>query len=272
MSDTAQIQAKLAEAGAENPAREAEQIAAAIAAGEDIDLDSLYQRRAGGTPLGIILGRVTFLGVELLSDPGALAPREETEILGRTAIEAINALGVDKPRVIDMCCGAGNLACAIAVQIPSAEVWASDLTDGCVSLSRRNVDKLGLTDRVHVHQGDLFGGFEGLGLEGTIDAVVCNPPYISSSRLDEGDRQVLLDHEPREAFDGGPYGLSIQTKVTKAARDFLRPGGWLMFEFGLGQEKQIAALYKRARKYGEVENRPDPDGNPRVALAQLKDA
>ena len=259
-----QIQARLADAGAENPAREAARVVAAMEAGEPLDLESLYQRRAEGTPLGIILGHALFLGVELLSDAGAL----------RTAIEVINALGVERPRIIARCCGAGNLACAIATHIPTAQVWASDLTDGCVSLSRRNVERLGLGDRVHVHQGDLFESLRGLdaALEGTIDAVVCNPPYISSSRLDEGDRATLLAHEPREAFDGGPYGLSIQTKVTKAARDFLRPGGWLLFEFGLGQEKQIAALYKRARNYGDVQNRPDPQGTPRVALAQRTDA
>jgi len=266
-----QIERRLTEAGADNPTREAARIVAARDAGRQLDLEALFARRAGGVPLGIILGSEVFLCVELLCDDSALVPREETELLGRAAIETIRALDTGQPRVIDMCCGAGNLACAIATHVPTARVWATDLTDGCVSLSRQNVAKLGLGDRVQVAQGDLFAPLAGQGLEGTIDVVVCNPPYISSARLSDGDRATLLDHEPREAFDGGPYGLSIQQKVTKASRDYLRPRGWLIFEFGLGQEKQIAALYKRARVYENMNMIPDADGNPRVALGRKKD-
>src|SRR5690606_12196786 len=114
-------------------------------------------------------------------------PREETELLGRTAVEAIAALHRDVPRVVDMCCGSGNLACGIAHAIPAARVWATDLTDGCVTLARGNVARLSLNNRIEVRQGDLFAGLDGLGLEGSMDAVVCNPPYISGRRL-AGDR------------------------------------------------------------------------------------
>ena len=186
-------------------------------------------------------GRQTFLGVELLCGVGALVPRPETELLGRTAIEKITAAG-PAPRVIDMCCGAGNLACAIATHVPGARVWATDLTDGCVGWTRRNVEHLGLGDRVTVRQGDLFAGFAGDALEGTIDVVVCNPPYISTGRL-AADRATLLDHEPREAFDGGPYGLTIHQRVLKEAQPFLKPGGWLLFEIGEGQDRQIVLLF-----------------------------
>lgn len=212
-------------------------------------------------------GTQTFMGVTLLVDPGALVPREETEILGTTAERTIKGMNIAAPRIIDMCCGSGNLACALGVRIPEARVWASDLTDGCVSLARRNVDKLGLQGRVNVFQGDLFGSLAGEALENTIDAVVCNPPYISTGRL-AADRANLLEQEPREAFDGGPYGLSIHQRVTKEAPKFLRAGGWLLFEFGLGQEKQVKILFDRAKAYTNVQFVPDSAGNPRVALGQ----
>lgn len=272
MSDTiTAIRSMLIEGGVVTAARDAARIAAVVADNPAFDVDDLIARRIAGTPLEFLLGRATFMGVELLADPGALVPREETEILGRTALGLLMALGIAEPQVIDMCCGAGNLACALAVKLPAARVWASDLTDGCVSLARRNVGQLDLGNRVIIAQGDLFASLADLRLEGTIDVIVCNPPYISTSRLTEGDRLELLDHEPREAFDGGPYGLSIHQRVIKDAHAFLRPGGHLLFEFGLGQHRQLAALFKRSRVYGEVQFESDADGNPRVAHARLQE-
>jgi release factor glutamine methyltransferase len=213
-------------------------------------------------------GRQTFLGVELLCGPGALVPRPETELLGRTAIAKVKAAGA-APRVIDVCCGAGNLGCAIASHVPEARVWMTDLTDGCVGWTRRNVEQLGLGDRVTVRQGDLFGGLAGEGLEGTIDVIVCNPPYISTGRL-AADRASLLDHEPREAFDGGPYGLTIHQRVLKEAQPFLKPGGWLLFEIGEGQDRQITLLFQRARVYDEIGLAVNAAGTPRVAVGRVK--
>jgi release factor glutamine methyltransferase len=195
------------------------------------------------------------MGVEVLAAPGVLAPRAETELLGRTAVRFLQAFAAARPprepvRVIDMCCGCGNLACAIAAAVPSALVWACDLTDQCVELTRRNVQALGLQDRVQVFQGDLFTPLTGEGLAGVVDAVVCNPPYISTGRL--AARADLRD-EPREAFDGGPYGVSVHLRVVRGAGPVLRPGGRLFFEIGLGQDRQVRTLFERARAYDDVE-------------------
>jgi len=127
------------------------------------------------------------------------------------------------------------------------------------------VARAGLEARVTVAQGDLFAGFAGLGLEGGVDAIVCNPPYISEKRL-AADRAPLLEHEPREAFDGGPYGLSIHQRVLKDAPAFLKPGGLLMFEFGLGQERQLELLATRVRAYDPARFVANPAGEPRVAV------
>ncbi|MFO0674892.1 MAG: HemK/PrmC family methyltransferase [Polyangiaceae bacterium] len=231
----------------------------------------VVDRRKEGMPLGYALGRQTFLGIELLSEPGALVPREETELLGRTAVARITT---DVPEgealVVDMCTGSGNLASAIASLVPRARVWASDLTDGCVNLARKNVAHLGLADRMTVVQGDLFAPLAGTaGLEGRVDVVVCNPPYISTGKLG-GDRKVLLDHEPREAFDGGPYGLSIHQRVIKDALAFLKPRGTLLFEIGAGQAKQVTILFERARAYDAPEAFKDERGEVRVIAARKK--
>jgi release factor glutamine methyltransferase len=216
-------------------------------------------------------GRWTFMGVDLLVAPGALVPRPETELLGRTAQGLLRKMiepAGGQLQVIDMCCGSGNLACALAVGDDRLRIYAADLTDGCVGLSRKNVTHLGLDQRVTVHQGDLFAALTPLGLGTTIDLIVCNPPYISTARLGK-DRAALLEREPIEAFDGGPYGLSIHQRVMKDAPLFLKPGGNLLFEIGLGQERQIKLLFDRARIYKDVQFVEDAEGRPRATVATL---
>lgn len=223
----------------------------------------MAQRRSRGEPLAYVTGRERFMGIELIAGAGALVPREETELLGHAALAVLGGGEAAAPRVIDMCCGAGNLACALASHFPAARIWASDLTDGCIALARRNVDHTGVSDRVVVAQGDLFAGLAGLGLEGTADLIVCNPPYISQGRL-AGDRATLLEHEPREAFDGGPYGLSIHQRVVREALPYLREGGALMFEIGLGQDRQLKLLFDRTKGYGTVRTVSNAAGQVRV--------
>ena len=211
-------------------------------------------------------GRVTFMGLELLVAPGALVPRPETELLGCAALAGLEHVGNKPWRIVDMCCGSGNLACALAHLLPGACVWAADLTPECVQLARRNVALCDLGERVLVRQGDLFAALEGLGLEGTIDAVVCNPPYISDGRL-ATDRAHLLELEPREAFSGGPYGLSVHMRVVREALAFLRPGAMLLFEVGAGQDRQVKMLFERARAYDDICIAHDEAGEGRVVSA-----
>jgi len=211
---------------------------------------------------------VSFMGIEFVVNRDVLAPREETELLGRTGIALLDGRE-GEPFVVDMCCGCGNLGLAIASHCGSARVWSSDLTDGTIAVARGNAERLGLSDRVRILQGDLFGGLADQGLAGKIDLVVCNPPYISTSRLG-GDRAHLLEAEPREAFDGGPYGISIMQRLVSEALPFLKDGGWLAFEFGEGQERQAKLLLDRTRSYENVQFRSNEDGTPRVAIARKR--
>lgn len=211
-----------------------------------------------------------FLGLELETAGAVLRPRAETELLAREAIARLDGLS-GAPVVIDMCCGSGNLAVAIAVNVSGAHVWACDLTDGAMEATRRNIARLALTNRVEARQGDLFAALDGESFAGKADMIVANPPYISTKRLIEGDRAHLLENEPREAFDGGPYGIALHQRIIAEAPAFLKPGGWLGLEFGLGQERQIAALIKRARIYGAPYWGLNEDGAERVVFIQKQD-
>ena len=214
-------------------------------------------------------GRVVFMGLELAVAPGTLVPRVETELLARTAIDSLRENASENARVIDLGCGAGNLACAVAHYVPTARVWASDLSEASAKLTRLNAERLGLSARVTVCFGDLFAPLRGLGLEGTVDMIVCNPPYISDKRL-EGDRAHLLEHEPREAFAAGPYGLDVHMRTVKDALAFLRPGGVLLFEVGVGQDRQVKLLFDRAKSYEGVRIVANDAGEGRVVLGSKK--
>ena len=227
--------------------------------------------RASGTPLAYVVGTARFMGLDLVMSPGALVPRAESELLGWTAVERLSqsTAATGHARLIDMCCGSGNLACGIATNRPGLAVWACDLTAEAVDIARANVRRLGLGDRVEVLQADLFAGLDTRNLARTIDLIVCNPPYISSGKLDR-ERADLLAHEPREAFDGGPYGVHVFQRVIRDAVDFLKPGGTLLFEIGLGQERQVSRLFDRTGCYQPVVAIADGAGRPRVVAGTVR--
>lgn len=207
-------------------------------------------------------GTMTFMGLVIRVARDVLVPRPETELLGKAALTWINQLAASRPtgepiRAIDVCCGSGNLACGLAAACPSLEVWATDLTDSCVALTRRNVNELNLQDRIRVLQGDLFASLPALELEGKTDLIVCNPPYIPSQKL--ATREDLR-HEPPAAFDGGPYGLSILMRVVNEAPRFLRREGRLFLEVGPREESHAVGLLSRSRKYASIEVIRDPQG------------
>lgn len=233
---------------------------------------AMAQKRADGVPLGLVTGRQRFLGLQLLTRPDVLTAREETELLGNEVIAILRVQEDKKPEcqlcLIDMGCGSGNITCAVAVAVPCLKIWASDLTEASAALTRANVAMYALQGRVEVTQGDLFEPLRYKGLESTIDVVVMNPPYIASSSL-EKQRSDLLRHEPRAAFDGGPYGISIQTRLIREAPAFLKPGGHLLFEFGQGQSRQVKALVERSKLFTGIRFASDLNGEPRVVILKM---
>jgi len=120
-----------------------------------------------------------------------------------------------------------------------------------------------------VSQGDLFEPLRRRGLEGGFDLVLMNPPYIPTTSLEKTHAQ-LLEHEPRAAFDGGPYGISILSRLLQDAPAFLKPGGHLLFEFGLGQAKLVQRLVERGEAWAELRFAADAQGEPRVGIVRSR--
>jgi release factor glutamine methyltransferase len=231
-------------------------------------LKQLLERKREGVPLAHLTGRQSFLGVELLAGPQALIPRVETEILGRAGIAYLHDKAA--PLVIDVCTGSGNLALAYGRHVPQARVFAADLSVEAIELAQRNARFTGLDERVRFFAGDLFAPLEGLGLEARCDLVSCNPPYITSTKVAKLPTEISL-HEPKLAFDGGAIGLAVLTRLLNEAPRFLKPGGALAFELGLGQGAFLERRVQRLPWVESVAAHRDARGEIRALVAIRRD-
>lgn len=242
----------------------------------ELDQDEIEQLRAlirdriRGIPLAYITGRQQFMEVEFFATADALIPRDETALLGAAALAKLRAIVCEygHAKVIDVCTGSGNLALALAWHEPCARIWATDLSEDAIALARRNLLHLDLADRVEFRSGDLLAPFDTPDFHGSVDLLICNPPYISSVKVD-GLPQEIIGHEPRLAFDGGPLGIGILLRLISEAPRFLRPGGWLGLEIGLGQGTGIRKRIEQSGDYVDVNDVIDKNGQIRAFIARL---
>ena len=234
-------------------------------------LRALLAERLAGTPLAHLTGRQRFMGMELMASKAALVPRKETELLGHVALAVLCQLASAQEtlRVIDVCTGAGNLALALATHEPKAQVYASDLSTEAVELARCNGTLLGLGSRVEFRQGDFLNPFADGNFDRNVDLLVCNPPYISSGKVATLPTEII-GHEPSLAFDGGPFGVKILQRLLSEAPQYLRPGGWLAFEVGLGQGPALMDRMRRNSAYADLAAVVDAAGAVRAVVARLQ--
>lgn len=229
-------------------------------------LEQLVAQRLEGMPLAYLTGRQDFMGQVLLASPAALVPRRETEQLGYTAVRRLQAVTGQPALLLDVCTGAGNVALGVACHVPDARVMGADLSSEAVALAGRNAAFLERPD-VEFRCGDLLAPFDEPGLLGAVDVITCNPPYISTARTEEMPDEIR-QHEPRLAFDGGPFGVKIIRRLIAEAPRWLRPGGWLILEVGAGQGDSVARMLERDPHYDEVHRHANADGEIRVVEAR----
>ena len=224
------------------------------------------RRRAEGEPLQYVTGEMAFRHLVVRVEPGVLIPRPETEVLVDEALRAISA--IDGPLVLDLCTGSGCVALSIAQEAPTARVWAVDLSPQACVCTEANSERLRLSERVRVAEGDLFGALPEE-LRGRFDLVVANPPYIPSADVALLPAEVGR-FEPVLALDGGEDGLAVARRIWAEARDWLRPGGTIALE--LDERRLRAAGEEIVEWYEEVRIVPDLAGRDRVLVASAASA
>jgi release factor glutamine methyltransferase len=234
----------------------------------DQRLRGLIERRADGVPLALLTGRQRFMGLDMLAGAAALIPRRETELLGDAALALVRTRLAEAggARVVDVCTGSGNLALAVARHEPRAQVHASDLSADAIDLAGRNAEHLGVASRVDLRVGDLLEPFDQPAFHGAVDVLICNPPYISSGKVDTMQREIS-DFEPRLAFDGGPLGVRILQRLIREAPRFLAPRGWLAFEVGAGQGSAVLHRLDAGGVFRQQRSVCDAGGEIRAIVA-----
>jgi release factor glutamine methyltransferase len=231
-------------------------------AGEVDAYRELIRRRSRREPTAYITGSREFWSLDLRVDPRVLIPRPDTERLVETALERMSA---PAGRLADLGTGSGAIALALLSERPEWFGVGTDLSGGALSLAEENARRLGLAERFEARSGDLL---DPLGEE-EFDLLASNPPYIPSSDI-SGLEPEVSRHEPRAALDGGGDGLDALRRIAAGAPRNLRPGGWLLLEFGVGQGEAVRALLAAAGAYDDVAVLDDYAGRPRVAAARRR--
>lgn len=233
-------------------------------------LKTLLDDRISGIPLAHLIGKHLFMEIEFLVENTALIPRKETELLGYTALGLIKNLSQTKKeiKVIDVCTGMGNLALAFAYHEPKCKVFASDISKEAIALAQKNNLALGLENRVIFTSGDLLEPYKNDEFLQNIDVLTCNPPYISSRKLTTMAAEII-NHEPELAFNGGPFGIKIISRLIKDAPQFIKSGGYLCFEVGLGQGNGMIKRLNSSGHFSEVSPMYDNKGDIRVIAAKV---
>ncbi|MCS7178842.1 MAG: peptide chain release factor N(5)-glutamine methyltransferase [Anaerolineae bacterium] len=223
-----------------------------LTAEERVRYTDLLDRRRAGVPLPYLTGRVEFLDLEFTVTPAVLIPRPETEMLVERALEWA-------PRTaVDVGTGSGCIAVTLAVRLPHARVFATDLSYAALEVARMNAQRYGVADRIHFLQADLATP-----LRGPVDLVVSNPPYVAGEEWGSLPESVR-EYEPRLALDGGPGGLRVIRRLLRNAARWLRPGGVLLMEIGAGQGADALALARTALPGARARLYPDLAGRDRV--------
>ena len=217
------------------------------------------ERRIEGEPLSYITGHREFYGLDFVVTPDVLVPRQETEFLVEAVLEYTRSRGEDGGdlTIADIGTGSGAVAVALGCHLPNATVYATDVSRGALRVADENVQRHGLEGRVHLRHGDLFKA-----LDGPVDVVVSNPPYLSDDEVAELPPDV--QREPTLALAAGADGWDVLRRLIVGARDYIRPGGLLAFEI---DPRRLGAVERLARKTfasGEIAVVKDHAGLDRV--------
>ena len=223
--------------------------------------DEALARRATGVPAQYITGHQEFWGLDFIVSPAVLIPRPETEQVVEAVLELAKADGRGHQlRIVDVGTGSGAIALALAKELPTAEIHATEISPEALDVARANAARHELASRIVFHETDLLNGLP----SASFDIAVSNPPYVGESEEDSVQLEVRK-FEPRNAVFAGPTGVEVIERLIPQARAALAPEGWLVFEISGTIADRVRSLLL---SWDEVEIRNDLQGIARVAIAR----
>lgn len=234
-------------------------------AGEEIcrKVDQAVKRLLKGEPLAYVLGEWEFYGMTLHVDNHVLIPRDDTCAV--TALAIKQALFLDSnPRVLDLCTGSGCIGLAIANRVKDAKVTLGDISRDAIAVAKKNITAQKLSGRVACMQVDALQMPSAF--LGKFDMIVSNPPYITTQEMTELPDSVK-NFEPHLALHGGDDGLVFYRSIAENFSHALKPGGYLCFEFGMGQGDDVCAILEE-NGYTVLERSKDYNDRERAVIAR----
>ena len=222
-------------------------------------------RIKAGEPLAYVLGEWDFCGMTLTVTPDVLIPRDDTMAVTELAIKKAMFLE-QNPRILDLCAGSGCIGLAIAHRVKDARVTLGELSPGAVRVAKKNIIDQKLSGRVSCMQVDAMKPASRF--LGTFDLIVSNPPYVTKAEMETLEPSVR-NYEPAMALDGGEDGLDFYRAIVKNFTPALKPGGYICFEFGMGQHEAVYAILEE-HGYTVLQTRLDSGNIIRAVLAQYK--
>jgi len=222
-------------------------------------LRELVKRRGSGEPLQHLLGTVEFCGRSFRCDKRALVPRPETEQLLELLISHFKS-EIAHSRMVDVGTGSGVIALTLAAEFPKAEIVAADISEDALMLARENAERLGLADRVRLLRSNLLEN-----VQPDFGLIVANLPYVSTEDRQNLSREVL--HDPEVAVFAGERGDELMLELIAQAPAWLRPGGVLAMEIGIGQSQTLAAALGE-KNYRDIWTEKDYSGVIRFLFAK----
>ena len=226
-------------------------------------LDVLVNRVRAGEPLAYVLGEWDFYGMTLQVNEHVLIPRDDTCAVTDLALK--QGLYLERsPRILDLCTGSGCIGLAIAHRIKDARVTLADISPEALAVAKKNISLQKLTGRVSCVKADAMT--EPAVYLGKFDMIVSNPPYITTDEMKELPDSVRL-HEPHLALHGGDDGLLFYRSIASKFKTALKQGGYLCFEFGMGQGDDVCRILEE-NQYTILERSRDYNDRERAVLAQ----
>ena len=226
-------------------------------------MESAVQRVLDGEPLAYVLGEWSFYGMTLYVDKNVLIPRDDTCAVTQLAIKRGLFLDQD-PRVLDLCTGSGCIGLAIANRVKDARVTLADVSRDALAIAKKNIARMKLSARVSCVQADALKPADSF--LGKFDLIVSNPPYVTTAEM-EALPESVKDYEPHLALHGGEDGLDFYRAIVKNYTPALKPGGYICFEFGMGQGDAVCEILKN-NGYTVLDRVQDFNERERAVLAQ----
>ena len=226
-------------------------------------MEQAVARIMAGEPLAYVLGEWDFYGMTLQVDKNVLIPRDDTCAV--TALAIRQSLFLDtNPRILDLCTGSGCIGLAIAAKVKDAKVTLADISRDAIAVARKNITGQKLSGRVACMQVDALQPPSAF--LGKFDLIVSNPPYITTQEMAELPDSVK-NFEPHLALHGGRDGLKFYRAIAENFCHALKPGGYLCFEFGMGQGDDVCAILEE-NGYTILERSKDYNDRERAVLAR----